>query len=142
MEDVLSRAGAQVKWEEDVASRAKAQQKKDPKVVRPDRSERDERPSPRPIKDFGNRNRRRYQNRPIKKVERMVVSTWPDISNLSISKPELVNDLRQTGQQVKWPQKMKAPDSFRNPDLWCDFHRDHGHKMEGYVAQNRGQQTT
>ena len=53
MEDVLSRAWAQVKWEEEVASRAKAQLKQDPKAVRPDRTERDERPSPRPTKDSG-----------------------------------------------------------------------------------------
>ncbi|XP_048613309.1 uncharacterized protein LOC125587173 [Brassica napus] len=38
------------------------------------------------------------------------------------------------GQQVKWTQKMKAPDSFRNPGFWCDFHRDHGHKTEDCVA--------
>ncbi|KAF3568744.1 hypothetical protein DY000_02014293 [Brassica cretica] len=38
------------------------------------------------------------------------------------------------GQQVKCPQKMKAPDSFRNPGLWCDFHRDHGHKTEDCIA--------
>ncbi|KAF2531219.1 hypothetical protein F2Q70_00030001 [Brassica cretica] len=42
--------------------------------------------------------------------------------------------LRQMGQQVKWPPKMKAPDSFRNPGLWCDFHHDHGHKTEDCVA--------
>ncbi|KAF2580024.1 hypothetical protein F2Q68_00005041 [Brassica cretica] len=35
---------------------------------------------------------------------------------------------------VKWPQKMKAPDSFRNPGFLCDFHRDHGHKTEDRVA--------
>ena len=64
----------------------------------------------------------------------MAVSTWPDISHLSISRPELINVLRQMGQQVKWPQKMKAPDSFRNPGFWCDFHRDHGHKTEDCVA--------
>ncbi|XP_013679015.2 uncharacterized protein LOC106383461 [Brassica napus] len=64
----------------------------------------------------------------------MSVSTWPDISHLSISTPELVNTLRQMGQQVKWPPKMKAPDSFQNPRLWCDFHRDHGHKTEDCVA--------
>ncbi|KAG5388819.1 hypothetical protein IGI04_030360 [Brassica rapa subsp. trilocularis] len=46
---------------------------------------------------------------------------------------DLVNTLRQMGQQVKWPPKMKAPDSFRNPVLWCDFHRDHGHKTEDCV---------
>uniref|UniRef100_A0A0D3BVF3 Retrotransposon gag domain-containing protein n=1 Tax=Brassica oleracea var. oleracea TaxID=109376 RepID=A0A0D3BVF3_BRAOL len=46
MEDVLSRALAQVKWEEDVSSRAKAQQKPDPKTIRSDRTERDD-----PLKD-------------------------------------------------------------------------------------------
>ncbi|KAF2555002.1 hypothetical protein F2Q68_00016355 [Brassica cretica] len=108
--------------------------KQDPKAVRPDRDEQDERPSPRPTKDSGNRSRGRYQNRPIEKAEGMAASTWPDISHLSISRPELINILRQMGQQVKWPQKMKAPDSFRNPGLWCDFHRDHGHKTEDCVA--------
>ncbi|XP_013739734.1 uncharacterized protein LOC106442618 [Brassica napus] len=29
---------------------------------------------------------------------------------------------------------MKAPDSFRNPCFWCDFHRDHGHKTEDCIA--------
>ncbi|KAF3529963.1 hypothetical protein DY000_02039602 [Brassica cretica] len=48
----------------------------------------------------------------------MAVSMWPDISHLSISRPELINVLRQMGQQVKWPQKMKAPESFRNPGFW------------------------
>ncbi|KAF2616819.1 hypothetical protein F2Q68_00039793 [Brassica cretica] len=60
----------------------------------------------------------------------MAVSTWPDISHC----PELDGVLRQMDQQVKWPQKMKAPDSFQNPCLWCDFHRDHGHKTEDCVA--------
>ncbi|KAF3500658.1 hypothetical protein F2Q69_00042201 [Brassica cretica] len=63
----------------------------------------------------------------------MAVYTWRDISHLSISKLELVNVLRQMGQQVKWPKKVKVPDSFRNPGLWCDFHHDHGHKMEDCV---------
>ncbi|KAF3598042.1 hypothetical protein DY000_02020700 [Brassica cretica] len=134
MEDVLSRAWAQVKWEEDVASRVKAKQKQDSKTTRPDRTERDEKPSQRPARDSGNRNRGRYQNRPIEKAEGMAVSTWPDISHLSVSRPELINVLRQMGQQVKWPQKMKAPDSFWNPGFWCDFHRDHGHKTEDCVA--------
>ncbi|KAF3503698.1 hypothetical protein F2Q69_00043560 [Brassica cretica] len=69
MEDMLSRAWAHVKWEEDVASRAKEQQKQDHKVVRQDQNDRGERPSPRSIKDSGNRNRGRYQNRPLEKVE-------------------------------------------------------------------------
>ncbi|WZZ27460.1 hypothetical protein YC2023_010861 [Brassica napus] len=110
------------------------QQKKDPKTIRSERTKRDEKPSQKPDRDSGNRNRGRYQNRPIEKAEGMAVSTWPDISHLSISRPELINVLRQMGQQVKWPQKMKAPDSFRNPGFWCDFHRDHGHKTEDCVA--------
>ncbi|XP_048599778.1 uncharacterized protein LOC125579914 [Brassica napus] len=134
MEAVLSQAWAQVKWEEDVASRAKAQQKQDPKTIRSDRTERDENPSQRSARDFRNRNRGRYQNRPIEKAEGMAVSMWPDISHLSISRPELINVLRQMGQQVNWPQKMKAPDSFRNPGIWCDFHRDQGHKTEDCIA--------
>lgn len=64
----------------------------------------------------------------------MYVSTWPDISHLCISKPELINVLRKMGQQVKWPQKMKDPDSFWNPDFWCEFHRDHGHETEDCIA--------
>ncbi|KAF2571502.1 hypothetical protein F2Q70_00002826 [Brassica cretica] len=134
MEDVLSRAWAQVKWEEDVASRAKDQKKPDPKTIRPDRTERDEKPSQRSARDCGNRNWGMYQNRPITKAEWMAVSMWPHIFHLSVSRPELVNVLRQMGQQVKWPQKMKAPDFFRNPGFWCDFPRDHDHKTEDCIA--------
>ncbi|XP_048623905.1 uncharacterized protein LOC106408275 [Brassica napus] len=112
-----------------------AQQKPDPKTIRPDQTERDEKPSQRPARDSENLNHGRYQNRLIEKAEGMAVSTWPDISHLSVSRPELINVLRQMGQQVKWPQKMKAPDSFRNPGVWCDFHRDHSHKLEDCIAQ-------
>ncbi|KAF3566480.1 hypothetical protein DY000_02014460 [Brassica cretica] len=38
------------------------------------------------------------------------------------------------GQQAKWPQKMKPPDSFRNYGFWCEFHRDHSHKTEDCIA--------
>ncbi|KAF3592048.1 hypothetical protein DY000_02021236 [Brassica cretica] len=62
------------------------------------------------VPEPANRNRGMYQNRPIEKAEGMAVSTWPNISHLSVSRPELFNVQRQMGQQVKWPQKMKAPD--------------------------------
>ncbi|XP_013727509.2 uncharacterized protein LOC106431243 [Brassica napus] len=133
MEDVLSQAWAQVKWEEDVAARAKAQPKQEHRSTRSDRGDRDERSSQKGSKDSGSRNRGRFQYRPMEKEEGMAVATWPDISHLSISTPELINTLRLR-QQVKWPQKMKAPDSHRNHALWCDFHRDHGHKTEYCVA--------
>ncbi|KAF2603345.1 hypothetical protein F2Q70_00026057 [Brassica cretica] len=108
MEDVLSRAWAQVKWEEDVASRAKAQPKQDQRSARSNRGDLDERSSQKGSKNSGSRNRGRFQYRPQEKEE--------------------------VGQQVKWPPKMKAHDSFRNPELWCDFHRDHGHKTEDCIA--------
>ncbi|KAF2610966.1 hypothetical protein F2Q70_00011781 [Brassica cretica] len=106
MEDVLSQAWAQVKWEEDIAGRAKAQEKQDHKVSEPT--------ARKGIRD-GSVHVARH-------------------SHLSSSKPELVSVLRKMGQQVKLPQKTKAPDSFLNLSLWCDFHRDHGHKMEDCVA--------
>ncbi|XP_013617457.1 PREDICTED: uncharacterized protein LOC106323968 [Brassica oleracea var. oleracea] len=134
MEDVLSRGWVQVKWEEDVASRAKAQPKQDQRYTRLDWGDREERSSEKGSKDSGSRSRGRFQYRPLEKEEGMSVSTWPDISHLSMSTPELFNTLRQMGQQVKWPPNMKAPDSFRNPGLWCDFHRDHGQKTEDCVA--------
>ena len=62
------------------------------------------------------------------------MSTWPDISHLSVSRPELINVLRQIGQQVKWPQKMKTPDLFPEPWLLVRLPPHHGHKTEDYVA--------
>ncbi|KAF3557224.1 hypothetical protein F2Q69_00013519 [Brassica cretica] len=134
MEDVLSRAWAQVKWEEDVASRAKAQPKQDQRSAQSNRGGQDERSSQKGSKNSGSRNRGRFQYRPQEKEEGMSVSTWPDISDLSISTPDLVSTLRQMGQQVKWPPMMIAPNSFRNPELWYDFHHDHGHKTEDCIA--------
>ncbi|KAF2542287.1 hypothetical protein F2Q68_00032637 [Brassica cretica] len=49
MEDGLSRAWAQVKWEEDIASRAKAQPKQDPRSARSDREERPPRKDPKTV---------------------------------------------------------------------------------------------
>ncbi|KAF2573715.1 hypothetical protein F2Q70_00004256 [Brassica cretica] len=98
MEDVLSLAWAHVKWEEDVASRPKAQQKQDNKTIRSDRTERDEKPSQRPARDSENQNRGTYQNRPIKRVEGMAVSTWPDISHLSAGADQCSEGDRPTCQ--------------------------------------------
>ena len=101
MEDVLSGAWAKVKWEEDVVSRAKAQPKQDQRSARSDRRNREERSSQKGSKDSGSRNMGRFQYRLQEKEEGMSVSTWPNISHLSVSTPELVNALRKMGQQVK-----------------------------------------
>ncbi|XP_056846187.1 uncharacterized protein LOC130497427 [Raphanus sativus] len=65
MEDVLSRAWAQVRWEEDVASRAKACAKYDQKTSKPTRSERDKPSHSKPARETGNPNKGRYQHRPL-----------------------------------------------------------------------------
>ncbi|XP_056857014.1 uncharacterized protein LOC108833887, partial [Raphanus sativus] len=134
MEDVLSRAWAQVRWEEDVASRAKAGPKYDQKLLKPTRNERDELPHSKSARETSNPNRGRYQHRPLPRSEGMMVSTWPDISHLAISKPELIGVLRKMCSQVKWPPKMKAAEANRNPKRWCEFHSDHGHTMEDCIA--------
>ncbi|XP_048605004.1 uncharacterized protein LOC125582375 [Brassica napus] len=110
MEDVISRAWAQVKWEEDVASRAKEQQKQDPKTIRPNRTERET----------------------LSKTSQGLRKSKP--GQIPESADQEGRRDGSMGQQVKWPQKMKAPVSFRNPGFWCDFHRDHSHETEDYVA--------
>ncbi|XP_018463664.1 uncharacterized protein LOC108834839 [Raphanus sativus] len=134
MEDVLSRAWAQVRWEEDVASREKAYPKHDQKSSKPTRNDRDESFHPKSAKETSNPGRGRYQNRPLPRSEGMMVPTWPDISHLAITKLELICVLRQMGPQVKWPPKMKASDANRHPKRWCEFHNDHGHTTEDCIV--------
>ncbi|KAF2551108.1 hypothetical protein F2Q68_00034485 [Brassica cretica] len=105
MEDVLSRAWEHVKLEEDVASRARLK----PNRIRS------------PLDQTGETEMKDPPKRDPRTPE-------------AGTGAELVNKLRQMVQQVKWPPNMKAPDSFRNPGLWCDFHRDHGHKTEDCVT--------
>ena len=32
---------------------------------------------------------------------------------------------------LKWPEKMKGDPNKRNRNMYCRFHRDHGHDMDG-----------
>ncbi|XP_056843226.1 uncharacterized protein LOC130495750 [Raphanus sativus] len=134
MEDVLSRTWAQVRWEEDVASRAKAYPKHDQKSSKLTRNDCDESFHPKSARETSIPGRGRYQNRPLPRSEGMMVSNWPDISHLAITKPELIGVLRQMGPQVKWTPKMKASVANRNPKRWCEFHSDHGHTTEDCIA--------
>ncbi|XP_070015163.1 uncharacterized protein [Nicotiana sylvestris] len=43
-------------------------------------------------------------------------TTWNDVYN------------RSMGDKVQWPKEMRSNPSRRNPDHWCEFHNDHGHK--------------
>ncbi|XP_070022442.1 uncharacterized protein [Nicotiana sylvestris] len=48
--------------------------------------------------------------------------------NFNVSTFELVVVLRRTGDKVRWPKEMRSNPNRRNPDHWCKFHNDHGHK--------------
>ncbi|KAG5414830.1 hypothetical protein IGI04_002397 [Brassica rapa subsp. trilocularis] len=63
---------------------------------KPDKEASDGAARAEPARDSKNQNRGGYQNQPIEKEEGMVVSTWPDISHLSVSRPELINETRKT----------------------------------------------
>ncbi|XP_070013044.1 uncharacterized protein [Nicotiana sylvestris] len=32
------------------------------------------------------------------------------------------------GDKVRWPKEIRSNPNRRNPDHWCEFHNDHGHK--------------
>nr|XP_016505890.1 PREDICTED: uncharacterized protein LOC107823711 [Nicotiana tabacum] len=32
------------------------------------------------------------------------------------------------GDKVRWPKEMRSNPNRQNPDFWCEFHNDHGHK--------------
>ncbi|XP_070013633.1 uncharacterized protein [Nicotiana sylvestris] len=32
------------------------------------------------------------------------------------------------GDKVRWPKEMRSNPNRRNPNHWCEFHNDHGHK--------------
>ena len=53
--------------------------------------------------------------------------------NFSVSPAELVNTLQKLGDSVRWPNKLKREPEKRNPDKWCHFHDDHGHRTEDYI---------
>ncbi|XP_070008653.1 uncharacterized protein [Nicotiana sylvestris] len=48
--------------------------------------------------------------------------------NFNVSTSELVAVLRSMGNKVRWPKEMRSNPNRRNPNHWCEFHNDHGHK--------------
>ncbi|XP_019227224.1 PREDICTED: uncharacterized protein LOC109208554 [Nicotiana attenuata] len=52
--------------------------------------------------------------------------------NFNVSTSELVAILRGMGDKVRWPKEMRSDPSKRNPDFWCEFHNDHGHRTTNY----------
>nr|XP_009757953.1 PREDICTED: uncharacterized protein LOC104210697 [Nicotiana sylvestris] len=49
--------------------------------------------------------------------------------NFNVSTSEFVAVLRSMKDKVRWPKEMRSNPNRRNPDFWCKFHNDHGHKM-------------
>ncbi|XP_070049628.1 uncharacterized protein [Nicotiana tomentosiformis] len=48
--------------------------------------------------------------------------------NFNVSTSELVVVLRSMGDKVRWPKEMRSNPNRRNPDFWCEFHNDRGHR--------------
>ncbi|XP_019239661.1 PREDICTED: uncharacterized protein LOC109219642 [Nicotiana attenuata] len=48
--------------------------------------------------------------------------------SFNVSTSELVAVLRTLRDKVQWPKEMRSNLNRRNPNFWCDFHNDHGHK--------------
>ncbi|XP_070009957.1 uncharacterized protein [Nicotiana sylvestris] len=48
--------------------------------------------------------------------------------SFNVSTSEIVSVLRSMGDKVRWPKEMRSNPNRRNPDHWCEFHNDHGHK--------------
>ncbi|XP_070008367.1 uncharacterized protein [Nicotiana sylvestris] len=49
--------------------------------------------------------------------------------NFNVTTSELVAVLRSMGDKVRWPKEMRSNPNRRNPNHWCKFHNDHGHKI-------------
>lgn len=126
MEDVLFRVWAQIKWEEDLAYRRRYSPQSVSRVTRNKRTTRDSKPYQRP---HGENTSSRGAHRPLSRTEseKHQSSTWPDINNLSISHVDLVGILKEMGDTMRWPPKMKKPDDKRDTSKWCEFHNDHSH---------------
>ncbi|KAK0571367.1 hypothetical protein LWI29_014734 [Acer saccharum] len=142
MEDVLVKAWAQIKWEEDEANfvgKANSSYYGGRRNDRIGRRSNDRRSEP-----YLTSNRKNIQSRHESSGERstygrgILRSSQPKVEapeyNLSIKPVDLVAVMREMGKTVKWPRKMNALPEHRDTKLRCEFHGDHGHRMEDYIA--------
>ncbi|XP_075099045.1 uncharacterized protein LOC142175934 [Nicotiana tabacum] len=52
------------------------------------------------------------------------------VSSILLKTIEVVYALEKLGTKVKWPPKMRSDPSTRKFDALCEFHQEHGHKIE------------
>lgn len=82
-------------------------------------------------KEAGGKNQGTLHHWLIEKAEGMAVSTH--ISNLSILKLKLVNVMRQMFPWSSGLRRWKHQNHYGNTNSWCEFHKDHIHKIEDYI---------
>ena len=46
----------------------------------------------------------------------------------------MVAVLKGMGSEARWLEKMMSHPNDRNKKLWCEYHNDHGHKMEDCIS--------
>ncbi|KAJ9556549.1 hypothetical protein OSB04_011163 [Centaurea solstitialis] len=61
---------------------------------------------------------------------------YPELStyNFAGTSKDLVDSLRKTDANVRWPKKSDKPSKDKDQNRWCDFHEDHGHTTDECIS--------
>ncbi|KAL5777166.1 hypothetical protein ACOSP7_010092 [Xanthoceras sorbifolium] len=121
MEDILTKAWAQIKWEEYEVNYTPSRHNRN------QRKSAERRPEPYPT----SRRNRTSRNRPPRQAERTRARV-PEY-NLNITLVEAVAIMKNLGNSVKWPGRMSSPAKKRDFIKWCDFHRDNDHRTDDCI---------
>ncbi|KAL5748031.1 hypothetical protein ACOSQ2_025328 [Xanthoceras sorbifolium] len=136
MEDVTAKAWAQIKWEDDEVNYSPSTRSRNDKRrcrhVECKSAER--RPEPYLTSRQNDRlcDNCALRNRPPHQPERTRARVLE--YNLSITPTEAVAAMKNLGNLVKWPERMSSPTEKRDSTKWCNFHRDHGHRVKDCIV--------